>query len=99
PLKPQGAPGHGLEPLTPRAPRPSSTSPASRPHGRLVAFPGGADRPGSSGVRLVLAEDLAHRAAHLAERAALPQRPADRQEQVLVATACRLQLLEPAIGR
>ena len=40
PLKREGAPGHGLEPLTPRAPRPSLTSPREPPPWAARRVPG-----------------------------------------------------------
>jgi hypothetical protein len=51
-----------------------------------------------SGLGLVIPEDRAHRAADFAQRAGVLERLPDRRQQILVAAAGRLQLLEPAVG-
>src|SRR5918995_4071563 len=64
---------------------------------RRARFPA-TGRPLSGG-RLVLAEDVAHRAADLAHRAGVLQRLPDREEQVLVPATRGSQLLEPPLGQ
>ena len=48
---------------------------------------------------LVLAEDVAHRAAHLADRGARAQRVLDRVQQVALALGDLAKLLEPGVDR